>query len=409
MIKQECRSCGGNNLKDTLSLGKSPLANNLIKEGEAAEKFPLAIKWCADCSNVQLSYVVPPEEMFENYLYVSSTSKSFREHFSCTAKKYVEMFSLNGDSLVVDLGSNDGVFLKPMQELGIRVVGVEPAENIAQIAMSNGVPTINNFFDKSTKDEILTHFGKADLVTASNVFAHADDLDGITKNVLEILNDNGTFVVEVQYFVNTIKDLTFDNIYHEHVNYWTVTSLNTFFSKRGLNINRVERIDTHGGSIRVYVSKSPTKEYSVDAFLRDEENFSVKDHNVYLSFADEVNKIKETVKLNAEKLKTKYKKIYGYGSPAKATTALNFYELDSAFLSATIEDNPLKHGKLIPGVNIPIISKEKALKDQPDLIVVLAWNFFYEIIENNRHLFPNTKFLSIKDLEYEPTTSDYDR
>lgn len=399
MNKTDCRSCGGNNLKKILSLGQSPLANNLINDGETAKKFPLEIKWCSDCSNVQLSYVVPPEEMFKNYLYVSSTSKSFRDHFDCAAKKYVEMFSLNKSSLVVDLGSNDGVFLKPMKGLGIRVIGVEPAENIARIAMANGVPTINSFFDESAKDEILTHYGKADLVTASNVFAHADDLDGITKNVLKILKDHGTFIVEVQYLIDTIRDLTFDNIYHEHVNYWTVTSLNVFFSKRGLNINRVEHVGTHGGSIRVYASKSPVSEYSVGAFLRDEENFGVKNHKTYLSFANKVNEIKETTKLNAVKLKTEHKKIYGYGSPAKATTALNFYELDSTFLSATIEDNPLKHGKLIPGVNIPIISKDDALKDQPDLIVVLAWNFFDEIVRNNKNLFPNTKFISIKTLE----------
>jgi SAM-dependent methyltransferase len=399
MNKKECRSCSGIDLKDVLSLGDSPLANNLTRYGEVAQKFPLEIKWCADCFNVQLSYVVPPEEMFKNYLYVSSTSKSFREHFSCAAKKYVEMFSLDENSLVVDLGSNDGVFLKPMQELGIRVCGVEPAENIAQIALSNGVPTINKFFDETVVEEITANFGKANIVTASNVFAHADDLDGIAKNVLKILKEDGTFIIEVQYLIDTIKDLTFDNIYHEHVNYWTVTSLETFFSKRGLNINRVEYIDTHGGSIRVYSSRSPAKEYSVDSFLLDEENFGVKNYRTYLSFADKVNEIKEATKLNAANLKTQYKKIYGYGSPAKATTALNFYELDPCFLLATIEDNALKHGKLIPCVNIPIISKEDAIKDYPDLIVVLAWNFFDEIVKNNKNLFPNTKFISIKDLE----------
>jgi SAM-dependent methyltransferase len=399
MNKKECRSCGGIDLKDVLSLGDSPLANNLTKHGEVAQKFPLEIKWCADCFNVQLSYVVPPEEMFKNYLYVSSTSKSFREHFNCAAKKYVEMFSLDGNSLVVDLGSNDGVFLKPMQELGVKVCGVEPAENVAKIALSNDIPTINKFFDETVVEEIAANFGKADIVTASNVFAHADDLDGIAKNVLKILKEDGTFIIEVQYLIDTIKDLTFDNIYHEHVNYWTVTSLEAFFSKRGLNINRVEHVDTHGGSIRVYSSRSPVKEYSVDSFLRDEENFGVKNHRTYLSFADKVNEMKEAIKLNAANLKTQYKKIYGYGSPAKATTALNFYELDSSFLLATIEDNALKHGKLIPYVNIPIISKEEAIKDYPDLIVVLAWNFFDEIVKSNKNLFPNTKFISIKDLE----------
>ena len=399
MNKKECRSCDGINLKDILSLGDSPLANNLVEYGEDAQKFPLKIKWCADCFNVQLSYVVPPEEMFKSYLYVSSTSKSFREHFSYAAKKYVEMFSLDENSLIVDLGSNDGVFLKPMKELGIRVCGVEPAENIARIAISNGIPTINKFFDETVVEEITTKFGMASVVTASNVFAHADDLDGIAKNVLKILKEDGTFIVEVQYLVDTIKDLTFDNIYHEHVNYWTVTSLKTFFEKRGLNINSVEHINTHGGSIRVYASRSSIKDESVDSFIRTEEFFGVNNYDTYLSFANKVNEIKEAVKSNVKKLKTEYKKVYGYGSPAKATTALNFYELDSDFLLATIEDNFLKHGKFIPHVNIPIISKQQSLIDSPDLIIVLAWNFFDEIVKNNKNLFPNTKFISIKDLE----------
>ncbi len=405
--KTSCRSCGGSLLKDVVSLGKSPLANNLLDnlDGEV-DMFPLEMKYCPSCHNAQLSYVVPPEKMFDNYLYVSSTAASFRNHFEKAAEKYINEFSLNSDTLVVDIGSNDGVFLKPLKDRGVSVLGVEPAKNIAELANSNGIRTINSYFDKEVVDKISKDYGNAKIVTASNVFAHSDELVNITNNAFKLLEKNGSFIIEVQYLLDTIKDLTFDNIYHEHTNYWSVTSLNNFFNRLGCVIYRVEHIDTHGGSIRVYVKDwvngdSPILlDDSVSDFLINEKEFGLTDYETYKTFAKRVSDIKVTVNNNFKSLKENFSVIAAYGSPAKATTALNYFGIDSSIIDYTIEDNKMKNNKFIPGVNIPIKNKEYCYENLPNVIVVLAWNFFEDIKKNNQDLIDRgVLFVSIKDLQ----------
>jgi nucleoside-diphosphate-sugar epimerase/SAM-dependent methyltransferase/quercetin dioxygenase-like cupin family protein len=398
----KCRSCGDSKLEDVISLGLSPLANNLLDNiNDTVEQFPLEVKYCSNCHNCQLSYVVEPEKMFDNYFYVSSTAQTFRKHFIDASLKYIKLFNLTSESLVVDIGSNDGVFLKPLKENGVRVLGVEPAKNISKLANENGVETINSYFDKNVVDIILSEKGKADLVTASNVFAHSDELVNITNETFRLLKDDGTFVVEVQYLYDTIKDLTFDNIYHEHVNYWSVTSINNFFKNLGFTVYDVEHIETHGGSIRVYVSKNISKiSKNVGEFLDNEIKFGITDLDMYKKFGKKVENLKNNVKNNFTKLKSKYSKISAYGSPAKATTFLNYFGIDSSFIDYTIEDNKLKHGKIIPGVNIPIKSKEFCLENLPEVIVVLAWNFFDDIVKNNQELVEKgVQFINIKDLQ----------
>lgn len=401
--KTSCRSCGNEKLSHVLSLGQSPLANNLLNnKDDDCDLYPLEVKYCEKCHNSQLSYVVEPEKMFSNYLYVSSTAASFRKHFENAAEKYISDFNLNNNNLVVDIGSNDGIFLKPLKEKGVKVVGVEPAKNIAELANSKGIPTLNSFFDKSCVNQILNSFGKAKIVTASNVFAHSDELVNITKEAFNLLEEKGTFIIEVQYLLDTMKDLTFDNIYHEHVNYWTVTSLNNFFNLLGFSLNKVEHINTHGGSIRVYVSRESNIDTSVKNFLLEEENFGIKNFETYKQFSKSVNKIKENVNKNISSLKSKYKKIVAYGSPAKATTSLNYFNVNSDLIEYTIEDNELKNGKFIPGVCIPIKNKGVCKNNLPDVVIVLAWNFFEDIKKNNKELIENgVKFISIKELQNE--------
>jgi nucleoside-diphosphate-sugar epimerase/SAM-dependent methyltransferase/quercetin dioxygenase-like cupin family protein len=400
--KTECRACGNDDLTDIVSLGMSPLANNLLDSlDEKAELFPLEIKHCEKCHNVQLSYVVPPGKMFDNYLYVSSTAASFRKHFELAADQYIKEFNLNQNSLVVDIGSNDGIFLKPLKEKGVKVVGVEPAKNVAKIANDNGVETINAYFDEDSVVRITGKYGKADLITASNVFAHSDVLIDITKNAFSLLKEDGSFIVEVQYLLDTIKDMTFDNIYHEHVNYWSVTSINNFFKNLGLCVYKVEHINTHGGSIRVFIKKNKSNiEKSIDLFLSQEKEVGMTDHDIYKKFAQKLKVIKENVNSNINILKSKFGKIAAYGSPAKATTALNYFGIDNNIIEYTIEDNNLKVGKIIPGVNIPIRSKDYCFENLPNVIIVLAWNFFEDIKRNNKELIDcGVIFMSIKDLQ----------
>ena len=380
--KTNCRSCNNDDLKDILSLGMSPLANNLKDNmSDVVNMYPLEIKYCPKCHNVQLSYVVPPSEMFDNYLYVSSTAKSFRTHFEEAAIKYIDEFKLDNKSFVVDIGSNDGVFLKPLKERGVNVIGVEPAANICEIANRNGIDTIHGFFNQEALVEILKRKNnrffadyiigdinddlKVDLVTASNVFAHSDELVNITKNAFRILKNGGSFIVEVQYLLDTIKDMTFDNIYHEHVNYWCVTSLNNFFNELNLTLYKVEHIDTHGGSIRVYVGRNFTIDESVNFFLKRELDFGLTNYQTYKDFSKKLSKIRSNVHRNIQDLKSKFKTIAGYGSPAKATTSLNYFGIDTKFIDYTIEDNQLKyHLKILLYLVLDLVNDNNHLRAQ---------------------------------------------
>ena len=395
--KFECRSCGNPELKRVVSLGYQPLANNLInKKDEKCDLYPLEMNYCAKCHNCQLSVAVNPKKMFSNYLYTSSTSKVFRNHFVNAAKKYSQELKLNKKkSYIIDIGSNDGVALKPFLDLGFKkVLGVEPAKNLAKLANKNKIKTFNGFLDKHNLKKIKKN---ADLILASNVFAHSDKLKEMAKCMLSLLGKKGTIIIEVQYLMNTLKDLTFDNIYHEHYNYWSLTSLINFFNQLEAKIFRSEKVDTHGGSIRVYIKKDKKVkiETSVKKILKEEENFGIKNFKTYQKFGEKVYKIRQNVLANIKKLKDNNKTIIGYGAPAKATTALNFFGI-SKEIDFIVEDNKLKHNKFIPGVKIPIKNKSQ-IKNKKNTLLVLAWNFYKDIKKNNFDLSDN--FINIKELE----------
>ncbi len=395
--KFDCRSCGNTELKRVVSLGYQPLANNLInKKEEKCELYPLEVNYCQKCHNCQLSVAVDPKKMFSNYLYTSSTSKIFRDHFVEAAKKYSKELKLNKKkSYIIDIGSNDGVALKPFIDLGFKkVLGIEPAKNLAKLANKNKIKTFNGFLEEKNIKKIKKN---ADLILASNVFAHSDKLKDMAKCMFSLLNKKGTIIIEVQYLMKTLKDLTFDNIYHEHYNYWSLTSLVYFFNQFEAKIFRSEKVNTHGGSIRVYIKKDKKVkiENSVKKMLKEEEAFGIKDFKTYQKFGEKVYKIRDNVVKNIKKLKSKNIKIIGYGAPAKATTALNFFGITEE-IDFIVEDNKLKHNKFIPGVKIPI--KDKSfIKDKKNVLLVLAWNFFKDIKKNNLNLSEN--FVNIKDLE----------
>ena len=395
--KFECRSCGNQNLKRVLSLGYQPLANNLLKKAnDTCELYPLELNYCSNCHNCQLSVSVDPKKMFSNYLYTSSTSVSFRKHFEDAANKYSKMFKLSPKkSYIIDIGSNDGVALKPFKEMGYKnILGIEPAKNLAKLANKNKIKTINSFLDKQSLRKIKKN---ADIVLASNVFAHSDKLKDMAECMLKLIKNDGTIIIEVQYLLNTLKDLTFDNIYHEHYNYWSLTSLKNFFDQFNVKIIKAEKVDTHGGSLRIYLKKNKKSkiEQSVKKILKEEEEFGLKKFSTYKIFGEKIYEIKKNVRKNIKKLKSNGKKLIGYGSPAKATTALNFFGISNE-LDFVVEDNELKQGKFIPGVKIPIVSK-KEVTDKQNITLVLAWNFYKEIKENNKNLSDN--FVNIKDLE----------
>ena len=285
--------------------------------------------------------------------------------------------------------------MKPFLDLGFnKVLGIEPAKNLAKLANKNKIKTFNGFLEKKNIKKIKKN---ADLILASNVFAHSDKLKEMAECMLTLLSKKGTIIIEVQYLMNTLKDLTFDNIYHEHYNYWSLTSLDNFFNNLDAKIFKSEKIDTHGGSIRIYVKKD--KKVKVDSsvknLLSEEEKFGIKKFETYKIFGEKIYKIRENVLNNIKKLKKQNKKIIGFGAPAKATTALNFFGV-SEEIDFIVEDNKLKHNKFVPGVKIPIKDKSQ-IKDKNNILLVLAWNFYKFIKENNSNL--SDQFLTIKELE----------
>lgn len=381
-----CRICHNPNLQEFLSLGVTPLANNFLRKedlGKPEPKFPLALCFCVQCKLVQLSHTVDPEQMFRHYVYVTSTTKTFQQHFGKMAEHLTERFCLGKGSLAVDIGSNDGLLLKGFQKHGVQVMGIEPATNIAQMANAAGVDTINNFFNAQTAAEIVQRKGHADVITANNVFAHIGDIHAVAEHVKALLKPTGIFVIEIQYFGDTMRDMTFDNVYHEHLSYFTLTSLQQFFHSVGMQIFDVQHVDSHGGSLRVFIQRAhgPHAVSAAVAALRAEEQRSgINELPTYQCFAQRVYETKQKFVETVLALKREGKRIAGYGAPAKASTLLNFCQLTAHHLDYIVEDNPLKQGLYQPGTHIPVVDSEHLTAHLPDYLIILAWNFAPEIL-----------------------------
>ncbi len=396
--KTSCRVCGGG-LNHYLSLGLSPLANNLNNaRNDTNDLYPLDLNFCKQCSNSQLSVAVPSDKMFNNYVYQSSTSKQFRNHFEEIAKEVKNDFNLNKKSLVVDIGSNDGIFLKPLKDMDVNAIGVEPAKNISKIANAKGLKTLTEYFSQKTVNKIIREYGKADLVTAFNVFAHSDGLKEILNNTEKVLKKDGEFIFEIQYLLRTINDLTFDNIYHEHFNYWCLLSILNFFEGSELKVYKVKEVDTHGGSLRVYTTKNKNKRQhkSINQYIELEKRFKLDKIDTYYKFAKDIENIKHNSLKKINSIISENKKIIGYGAPAKATTVLNYFGINSDHFEYIVDDNHLKHNLYVPETGIKIIESHTINPDDYDFVLVLAWNFFDSIKKQQKKLFNKSSFIKLK-------------
>ena len=377
-----CRSCNKEEFLGFISLNKQPPANAFLKEDDFQKEisYSLDVTCCKNCLLVQLtdeSYI-PRDKLFLDYAYASSISGGLRKHFTDLAVKIKSEFN---PKLVVDIGSNDGVLLKPLLELGCESVGVEPARNLAKQANDKGLETICSYFDKYTVDKIISEKRKADIVVASNVFAHLDEYHEIIENVKSLLSEDGTYIIEVQYFADMINDMTFDNIYHEHVMYYTIHSLINLFNKHEMNVYRVEKIPTHGGSIRVYISEEIEIQQSVIELINEERKNGIDKLQTMEKFNDKLqNNIQEIFNL-VNKICNENKTIFGYGAPAKSSTIINSIGLNNKHIELIIEDSPLKQGLFTPGSHIPITSPDILLEKKPDYLMIFAWNYADEIIK----------------------------
>ncbi len=386
---QACRICRKQNLIRFLTLGPTPLANSFLTQDQLKDpepSYPLDVCFCNDCHLVQLGSVVPPEILFKDYIYVSGTSNTLRAHFEGLAKEIVERFGHISNSVVVDIGSNDGTLLRCFQGFGIKTLGVEPAANLAKLAREGGIDTINDFFGKKIAERIRGDT-KVGAVLATNVFAHVNDLDDFLHGVKTLLDDRGVFVIEVPYLVDLLGKMLFDTIYHEHLSYFALEPLVTLFDRFDMKILDVKRVDSHGGSIRVYIVRStspfqPTE--SVTSLLQLEKRLRLSSLETYLDFASQVKLIKEKLVSMLKHFKNKGNKIVGYGAPAKGNTLLNYCGIGSDILDYIVDESPLKQGLYTPGMHIEVIPTKYLREDKPDYALLLAWNYASEILEREQ-------------------------
>lgn len=376
-----CRVCKSKNLIKVLNFGPTPLANAFLsrQQIDLPEYFyPLDVYFCLECHFLQLGHVVSPKMLFSNYVYVSSTSPVFVNHFINFAKDVHSRFSLNSSSLVIDIGSNDGILLKPFKELGARVLGIEPASHIAKLAVKQGIKTLNEFFSISLAKRIIKQHGKAKIITATNVFAHIHDLDEVIKGLDELLAADGIFILEAPYTIDFLTKRYFDLVYHEHLSYWSVSPLITLFNRFNLEVFDVKKVDVHGGSIRVFIKRRNTNyriSKNVRNLLQKEKLMKLDKAKTYTDFAQKIWQNRLTLNKLLVKLKLKGKRIVAYGAPAKGNTLLNYFKIGNEFIDYIVDDSPFKQGLYTPGTHIPVVALSHLKKDNPDYIFILAWNF----------------------------------
>jgi SAM-dependent methyltransferase len=387
-----CRVCGNEQLTPFLDLGTTPLANRFLpREGVTDERrYPLQVCLCPRCSLVTLGHVVPPETMFQDYIYVTGTSDTMPRHFAELARTVSERF-LSGKPapLVVEAGSNDGTLLRAFAA-DVRTLGVEPATNIAELARGRGVETWNDFFTEATARRIRDTPGKGEaaLLLGNNVFAHVPDVHDFVRGARALLAADGVFVFEVPYLFDMLDHVEFDTIYHEHLSYFSLTALTALFDRHELQIFDVAHQDIHGGTVRVFVQRVQGGVHPIAAevprLLAEEARRGLSEPAVYQQFARRVYGLRDELVGMLRRLRQGGSRIVGYGSPAKGNTLLNFMDIGRDLLDYLVDKNPMKQGLFTPGKQLPVLPVERLLADRPDYALILAWNFADEIMRQQQ-------------------------
>lgn len=386
-----CRFCKSDDLELFLDLGHSPLGNRFLTKKELQEPeiyYPLQAYLCKNCKLSQLGYVPSQETVYnENYAYEAGNTKTRRKNHYELAKNAYEKFSLDSESLVVDIGSNVGMLLTGFKELGTKIQGVDASENVAQIARDNGIETITGFFGEVISKEILQKYNqKAKIVTATNVFAHIHDYDDFLNGVKELLTDDGVFIFQVHYFVDLVEKLQYDMIFHEHILFESIKPLVTLFENHNMTLFDVERYEIDGGVIRCFVSKKNMQKPSpkINELIKKEKELGIHTIEGLEDFSNRINEHRNELVFLLNDLKKENKKIAALSMPAKGVALLNFSKIDTRLIEFATEKTSLKIGKYAPGSHIPIKSDNDLTVSNVDYALLLAWNFEKEIIENNQ-------------------------
>jgi len=388
--RRVCRICGSNNLTVFLDYGNVPLAGGFLTKEQLEEEklYPLDIAVCLECSLVQIINVVSPEVLFTDYRYLSSVTQTLSQHF----REYAEVLRRDvlpkDSSFVVEIGCNDGVLLKPLQEMGVKALGIDPASNVVEVARQRGLEIINDYFTVVVAERIAVEFGKADVITASNVFAHIDDLDAIMRGVDLLLAPYGTFVVEVHYIVDLIESLQFDTVYHEHLCYYSLHALSTLYHRYGFEIVDVEHLPMHGGAVRVFSQRSHAsqgrKSETLEQMMEYERCLGINTSEFYIRFGQQVSQYRDRLLSLLLERKKEGRTLSGYGAAGRATTLLNFCKIDNSMMEYIVDASPFRFGRYVPGVRIPIVPPSTLTERPTDDCLITAWNYRSEIIDKER-------------------------
>lgn len=386
LLDMACRGCGARSVRLFLDLGEQPHCNRLVHPDHAPEAdavFPLRAGFCATCTLVQIDATVPKESMFTDYPYVSGTTRTLVDHFRETAARLTRTYGLGAGDLVVDIGSNDGTWLAQFKALGLTVVGVDPAENVVAQAVARGVPTLARFFNEAVASEIRAREGAARLITAAGVFFHLEELHSVIRGVKQLLSDDGVFVVQAIYLGGMIDNLAFDQIYHEHLVYYTLRSIEALFAQHGLSVIDARLVPIHGGSLEVHVVPTGRRgaANNVDAMRSAEVLKGYGDFTTYRGFAADVWALRDDLLAVLTRYRAAGKRVFAYGAPAKGATLLNSFGIGPELVEKACEKNAMKVGLLIPGIRIPIVDEKEA---RPDAYLMLAWNFLDEFVAKER-------------------------
>jgi len=390
LANQTCRFCGTELQTVFVDLGMSPLSNAYVPEDRLHQGetfYPLLTYVCSSCFLVQLLQYESPDVIFSDYAYFSSYSDTWLEH----SKKYVNMITerlkLDQNSTVIELASNDGYLLQYFKEKNIPVLGIEPAENVAQAAIEKGVPTVSKFFGEKLAQELTTEGTKADLIVGNNVLAHVPGINDFVGGMKILLKPDGVITMEFPHLLQLIKHNQFDTIYHEHFSYLSLYSVERIFNKHGLKLFDVEELLTHGGSLRIYATHIDNEDFRILESihkLRDTERYEgITDIFNYQTFTEKVKKTKRELLQELVRLKNEGNKIVGYGAAAKGNTLLNYCGIRTDIIDYVVDRNPHKIGKYLPGTRIPIKHPDAVKTDKPDYLFILPWNIKDEIISQN--------------------------
>lgn len=370
-------------------MGETPLANRLLTAAQLDEPeptWPLDLVWCPECSLVQITETVPAEAMFRDYAYFSSFSDTMVSHAKTIAQRLCADRDLQSEDLVVEVASNDGYLLQWYREAGIPVLGIEPARNIAEVAQNErGIPTISEFFGIELATELAEQGTHADVIHANNVLAHVADLNGIVSGFEKLLKPNGMVVVEAPYLKDLIDHIEFDTIYHEHLCYFSLTALDRLFKSHGMTIVDVERLEIHGGSLRIFAMKTAAAEVKQSVVdLLAEESQWVDDASFYMTFGQRVDELRTKLTKLLSDLRADGKRIAVYGASAKGSTLLNYFGIGQETLDYVVDRSTVKQKHYTPGTHLKIFDPEKLVEDQPDYCLLLTWNFADEILEQQK-------------------------